>query len=101
KNASFERCDLGLGPGVVKGAYAQLPKYLADADRVQDLETALARTSVQSRGRARDASRVVHGHAAGRYRGRRKEESVRRPGPEVRPRGARRLRRGRIAWGEK
>ena len=39
KKASLERCDLGLGPGVVKGAYAQLPKYFADADRVQDLET--------------------------------------------------------------
>ena len=41
KNASLERCDLGLGPGVVKGAYAQLPKYFADADRVQDLEARL------------------------------------------------------------
>jgi sulfur-oxidizing protein SoxA len=40
-NVSLERCDLGLGPGVVKGAYAQLPKYFADADRVQDLETRL------------------------------------------------------------
>ncbi len=30
-----------MGPGVVKGAYAQLPKYFADADRVQDLETRL------------------------------------------------------------
>ena len=29
KGASLERCDLGLGPGVVKGAYAQLP----NADR--------------------------------------------------------------------
>ena len=36
---SLERCDLGLGPGVVRGAYAQLPKYFADADRVMDLET--------------------------------------------------------------
>jgi sulfur-oxidizing protein SoxA len=27
KMASLERCDLGLGPGVVKGAYARLPKY--------------------------------------------------------------------------
>ena len=26
---------------MVKGAYAQLPKYFADADRVQDLETRL------------------------------------------------------------
>jgi sulfur-oxidizing protein SoxA len=41
KNASLERCDLGLGPGVVKGAYAQMPRYFADADRVQDLETRL------------------------------------------------------------
>ncbi len=41
KNVSLEQCDLGQGPGVVKGAYAQLPKYFADADRVQDLETRL------------------------------------------------------------
>jgi L-cysteine S-thiosulfotransferase len=37
KNASLERCDLGKGPGVVKGAYAELPRYFADADRVMDL----------------------------------------------------------------
>jgi len=41
KKASLERCDLGVGPGVVKGAYAQLPRYFADADRVQDLESRL------------------------------------------------------------
>ncbi len=41
KNVSFATCDLGQGPGVVKGAYAQLPKYFADADRVMDLETRL------------------------------------------------------------
>jgi sulfur-oxidizing protein SoxA len=39
KQASLQQCDLGLGPGVVKGAYARLPKYFADADRVMDLET--------------------------------------------------------------
>jgi L-cysteine S-thiosulfotransferase len=39
KNASLTACDLGLGAGVVKGAYAQLPRYFADADRVMDLET--------------------------------------------------------------
>jgi len=27
KQVSLEACDLGLGPGVVKGAYAQLPRY--------------------------------------------------------------------------
>lgn len=41
KNASLEQCDLGLGPGVVKGAFVQLPKYFADTKRVQDLETRL------------------------------------------------------------
>lgn len=41
KKASLEKCDLGLGPGVVKGAYAQLPKYFADTKRVQDLESRL------------------------------------------------------------
>jgi len=50
KNASLERCDLGLGPGVVKGAYAQLPKYFADADRVQDLETRLVWCTVTLQG---------------------------------------------------
>ena len=41
KNASLEKCDLGLGPGVVKGASAQLPRYFKDTGRVQDLETRL------------------------------------------------------------
>ena len=47
---SFATCDLGLGPGVVKGAYAQLPKYFADADRVMDLETRLAWCMVKQQG---------------------------------------------------
>ena len=41
KNASFEQCDLGKGPGKVDGAFAELPRYFADADRVMDLETRL------------------------------------------------------------
>ena len=41
KNAALETCDLGLGPGVVEGAAAQLPKYFADTDKVQDLESRL------------------------------------------------------------
>jgi sulfur-oxidizing protein SoxA len=39
KNASLQKCDLGLGPGVTKGAYAQLPRYFADTDKVQDAES--------------------------------------------------------------
>lgn len=41
KNASLERCDLGKGPGVVKGAFVELPRYFADAGKVQDLESRL------------------------------------------------------------
>jgi L-cysteine S-thiosulfotransferase len=41
KKVSLEQCDLGKGPGVVKGAYAELPRYFSDADRVMDLETRL------------------------------------------------------------
>lgn len=41
KNASLEQCDLGVGPGVVKGAYARMPRYFTDTGRVQDLESRL------------------------------------------------------------
>ena len=41
KNASLEACDLGKGPGVVKGAFVELPRYFADAGKVMDLETRL------------------------------------------------------------
>ncbi len=62
KNASLERCDLGLGARVVKGAYAQLPKYFADADRVQDLETRLVWCMVTLQGLSEaDASKNPFG----------------------------------------
>ncbi|MCW2272839.1 sulfur oxidation c-type cytochrome SoxA [Rhodoblastus acidophilus] len=41
KNVSLEQCDLGLGAGVVKGAFAQLPRWFKDTDRVQDTESRL------------------------------------------------------------
>lgn len=41
KNASLEACDLGKGPGVVKGAFVELPRYFPDTKRVQDLESRL------------------------------------------------------------
>jgi sulfur-oxidizing protein SoxA len=50
KNASLKQCDLGLGPGVVKGAYAQLPRYFRDTDRVQDLESRLVTCRVALQG---------------------------------------------------
>lgn len=41
KNVSLETCDLGLGAGKLEGAFAKLPRYFADADRVMDLEQRL------------------------------------------------------------
>lgn len=50
KNASFEQCDLGLGEGKVKGAYAVLPKYFEDTDKVEDLESRLVTCMVMLQG---------------------------------------------------
>ena len=41
KKATLEQCDLGKGPGVVKGAFVELPRRFADTGRVQDLESRL------------------------------------------------------------
>jgi sulfur-oxidizing protein SoxA len=41
KKVSLQKCDLGLGPGVVKGAWVQMPRYFSDTGRVQDLESRL------------------------------------------------------------
>ena len=50
KNVSLEKCDLGLGPGVVRGAYTVLPKYFADTDKVEDLESRLVSCMVMLQG---------------------------------------------------
>src|SRR3954466_2206978 len=64
KKVSLERCDLGEGPGVLKAAYAHLPRYFKDADRVMDLETRLlyCMTTLQGRSPA-EATRRVFGSA--------------------------------------
>lgn len=41
RNASLQACDLGQGPGVVKGAFVALPRWFVDTGRVQDLESRL------------------------------------------------------------
>ena len=57
---SLEKCDLGKGAGVVDGAFAELPRYFADAEQGDG---------------PRDAPDVVHGEAAG--------HQARRPGQEA------------------
>jgi sulfur-oxidizing protein SoxA len=41
KKVSLQACDLGLGAGVIDGAYAQLPRWFDDTGQVQDLESRL------------------------------------------------------------
>jgi sulfur-oxidizing protein SoxA len=50
KSASLEACDLGQGPGVVKGAFVTLPRYFADTGMVQDLESRLVTCMVNLQG---------------------------------------------------
>jgi L-cysteine S-thiosulfotransferase len=57
KGASLERCDLGLGPGVVKGAYTVLPKYFPDTDKVEDLESRLVTCMVILQGFTREQAK--------------------------------------------
>ncbi|MBY0572226.1 MAG: sulfur oxidation c-type cytochrome SoxA [Undibacterium sp.] len=54
KNVSLEQCDLGKGVGVIKGAYAALPRYFKDADMVMDFESRLVHCMVQLQGFTRE-----------------------------------------------
>ena len=67
RQVSLEGCDLGKGPGVVKGTYAVLPRYFADVDRVMDLETRLVHCAVTLQGfTAAEATRQLFGDGAKR-----------------------------------
>ncbi len=60
---SLEKCDLGMGPGVLKGAYAHLPRYFKDTDRVMDLETRLLYCMTTLQGRTKEeATKRVFGN---------------------------------------
>ena len=54
RNVSLERCDLGLGPGQVQGAYARLPRYFADTRQVMDVESRLVHCMVTLQGFTRE-----------------------------------------------
>ncbi len=47
-------CDLGLGIGVVKGAYVQTPRYFADVDQVMDIERRIVHCMVEHQGFKRE-----------------------------------------------
>lgn len=50
KQASLEQCDMGLGPGKLEGAYAQLPRYFKDTNKVMDVESRLVHCMVSLQG---------------------------------------------------
>jgi len=50
KNASLEQCDFGMGPGKLEGAAVRLPRYFADTNRVEDLESRLLTCMTQLQG---------------------------------------------------
>ena len=63
KQASLAACDFGLGPGELKGAYARLPRYFADTDKVEDLESRLMTCMVALQGlREEDIKRTAFGN---------------------------------------
>lgn len=50
KNTSLEQCDMGKGAGVLKGAYAEMPRYFKDVDAVMDFESRLVHCMVSLQG---------------------------------------------------
>lgn len=59
KQVSLEQCDLGKGPGVVKGAYAELPRYFKDTNKVMDLEQRLMHCRMSLQGLTREQAKAV------------------------------------------
>ncbi|MGA1769952.1 MAG: sulfur oxidation c-type cytochrome SoxA [Steroidobacteraceae bacterium] len=60
RQASLEDCDLGLGPGVVAGAYAQLPRYFEDSGKVEDLESRIVTCRMSLQGMTREQAEAGH-----------------------------------------
>jgi sulfur-oxidizing protein SoxA len=63
-NASLEACDFGKGPGVLEGAYVEMPRYFEDTGRVMDLENRLVHCMVTIQGFAPDDPAVRQRHGS-------------------------------------
>lgn len=66
KGASLEQCDLGKGPGVVRGAYVELPRYFKDVGKVMDLEQRLAHCRMTLQGLTREEAHKTPFGSAGK-----------------------------------
>ncbi len=65
KNASLEGCDFGKGPGVLEGAYVEMPRYFADVDKVMDLEARLVHCMTTLQGFKKSDAPVKKRHGSG------------------------------------
>jgi L-cysteine S-thiosulfotransferase len=63
-NVSLDTCDFGKGPGVLEGAYAELPRYFADTGKVMDLETRLVHCMITIQGFPADDPAVRRRHGS-------------------------------------
>nr|WP_232020289.1 sulfur oxidation c-type cytochrome SoxA [Sulfuriflexus mobilis] len=64
-NASLETCDFGKGPGVLEGAYVEMPRYFEDTGKVMDLETRLVHCMTTIQGFPKDDPAVKKRHGSG------------------------------------
>jgi sulfur-oxidizing protein SoxA len=62
KNATLEQCDFGKGPGVLKGAYVELPRYFPDTGKVMDLESRLVHCMKTLQGYTNDDPQIKQRH---------------------------------------
>jgi len=61
-NVSMAACDFGKGPGVLEGAYVEMPRYFADTGKVMDLETRIVHCMTSVQGFASDDPAVRARH---------------------------------------
>jgi sulfur-oxidizing protein SoxA len=64
-NVSLEGCDFGKGPGVLEGAYVELPRYFDGHQKVMDLETRLVHCMTTLQGFSKDDAPVKKRHGSG------------------------------------
>ncbi len=64
-NVSLEGCDFGKGPGVLEGAYVEMPRYFEDTGKVMDLETRLVHCMTTLQGFPADDPAVTKRHGSG------------------------------------
>jgi len=63
-NVSLEGCDFGKGPGVIEGAYVEMPRYFEDTGKVMDLESRLVHCMTTLQGFPADDAVVTKRHGS-------------------------------------